>query len=217
VTLGGPAKAKIVGSGFDPTFFDGIAHFFVPDVPCLGLSTGFHEVNPGSEGCSGVVLLDASVNVDDHSGDTAHLLLPPPTPFADAVTGIVIDPTSQSTVVGVNTRGVGDPHLIELSIDNCTGTFCSSNWFIQWDSGLPVFLEYSTHLALEDWNPLDGLDNQVFLYQQLCPDGPTTCGAIEPFFDPAIHVEFTPEPGSLALLLGALGAGWLARRRKIAR
>lgn len=33
--------------------------------------------------------------------------------------------------------------------------------------------------------------------------------------NPATDVRFTPEPGSLALILGALGAGWLLRRRQL--
>ena len=32
----------------------------------------------------------------------------------------------------------------------------------------------------------------------------------------ATQVSFTPEPGSLGLIFGAMGAGWLARRRKAA-
>jgi hypothetical protein len=46
--------------------------------------------------------------------------------------------------------------------------------------------------------------------------GDVSCG--DPIASATQGVTFTrvPEPGSLALILGALGAGWLARRRKIA-
>jgi hypothetical protein len=192
-----PAQAGFIGTRFDPTFFDGVGTFFVPDSPspCLGLSDGFHSVNPGSEGCSGVVLVNASVNVDD-GGGTAHLSLPPPTPSATAVTGIVLDSESSSILVGVNTV------LIPILADACTGDLCGFNWFLAWDSGLPEG---------------ESLDNAVFLFRQKCFEG-TDCGPIEQFGDPATNVEFflTPEPGSLALLIGALGVGWIVRRRRTA-
>jgi hypothetical protein len=218
VALVGPAQGKVVGSSFDPTFFDGTGFFFIPDSPspCLTLSDGFHAVNPGSEGCSGVVLLNASVNVND-TINTAHLFLPPPTPAGDAVTGIVLDSAVDPVLVGVDTAGQFSPSLIQLSIDTCTGSFCSDNWFIQWVSGLQPSPFDESFLAFDG---IPGLSNAVILYNQSCSvDGEFEfCGDIVPFGDPATNVRFfNPEPGSLALLLGALGIGWFARRRKVAQ
>ena len=218
LAFGGAAQGKIVGSAFDPTFFDGTGYFFIPDAPspCLTLGIGFHAVNPGSEGCSGVVLLSADVNVNN-GFNTAHLFLPPPTPAADAVTGIVLDPVADPVLVGIDTAGLSSPSLIQLSVGPCTGTFCDDNWFIQWVSGLqpPPIGEF---LAFDG---VSGLSNEVILYNQSCSfDGDIKfCSeSILPLGDPAIHVRFfNPEPGSLALLFGALGVGWLARRRKAAR
>lgn len=193
--LASPAQAGFIGTKFDPTFFDGVGTFFVPDSPspCLGLSDGFHSVNPGGEGCSGVVLVSAAVNVSD-GGGTAHLSLPPPVPSATAVTGIVLDSLAASVLVGVNTD------LIPIFADACAGDLCFYNWYLSWDSGLS--------------GKGGELNNQVFLFRQACSI--EFCGDIVQFGDPATHVEFflTPEPGSLALILGALGAGWLARRRR---
>jgi hypothetical protein len=56
--------------------------------------------------------------------------------------------------------------------------------------------------------------NTVNLYNNCSSDGPTLF--CSPPVNVATIVTFTrvPEPGSLALILGALGAGWLVRKRK---
>jgi hypothetical protein len=190
-----PLQAKLVGSSFDPPFFDGTGTFLLPDTPaCLGLPNGFNSVNGGSDPCTGVVLLNASVNVSD-GGGTAHLSLPPPTPGATDVTGIVIDTTTPQLVVGVNTV------LIPINVTSCTGDLCNFGWWIEWDSGLPAG---------------ELLANSVTLFRQDCSDG--CFGDRTQFGDPSTDVKFfpAPEPGSLALLAAALGAGWVARRRRTA-
>lgn len=202
--LAAPAQAGFIGSRFDPPFFAGVGTFFLPDTPaCLGLPDGFNSVNGGSDPCSGVVLVNASVSVSDDGG-SVHLSLPPPTPSATAVTGLVIDSESSSLVVGVNTT------FIQLSVDpgSCTGDLCGYEWWIAWDSGLPD----SDLLAAA----ISGLSNSVTLFRQFCPEG--CIGDREQFGDPAVDVTFfpVPEPGSLALLVGALGAGWIVRRRRSA-
>ena len=193
LALASPAQAGFIGTKFDPPFFSGSGTFFLPDTPaCLGLPDGFNSVNGGSDPCSGVVLVNAAVNVSDDGG-TAHLSLPPPTPGATSVSGIVINSASASLVVGVNTT------FIPIGVDSCTGDLCDFEWFIEWDSNLPEG---------------ELLSNSVTLFRQFCPDG--CIGDREQFGDPATNVTFfpTPEPGSLALLVGALGAGWIVRRRR---
>jgi hypothetical protein len=199
---GAPAQAKTIGSSFDPTIFSGSGTFFVPDPPgsdCLTLGIGFHAVN-GYNSCNGVVLEAASVTATDGIGDTFVLSLPPPTPAANAVTGMVLNPAANPIVVGFDT--------IEIPITqiSCSGPHCGANsWDIQWVSGLqPEGDDWAYDRY--GWNPLDGLSNEVKLFEN------------SSLFGTATTVTFTnaPEPGSLGLLLGALGAGWLARRRKAA-
>jgi len=205
---GPPAQAKTIGSSFDPTYFSGSGTFFVPDAPsdCLTLGIGLHFVNYPPSPCSGVLLLSANVDVTDPTlGDFADLSLPPPTPNQFSVTGMVLNPAADPIVVGFNTL------LVPLSETNCGGGLCGLNWYIQWFSGL---------IYPNPENPLNGLANEVILWDQTCTqtEWGEKCGLPKPFpfGGPATNVTFTPEPGSLGLLLGALGAGWLVRRRKAA-
>ena len=203
MSFAGAAHASFYDSSFDPTFFLGVGHFFVPDSPspCLALGSGFHSVNGGSDPCSGVVLLSASVTVDD-GGGTAQLSLPPPTPAGNAITGMVLGSTAP-LLIGINLS------QIAIAATSCTGDLCGFNWFLAMQSGLT-----------SPSDPLSSLFNQVVLFRQSC--NIEFCGEITQFGDPAIHVTFTdarapvPEPGMLSLILAGLGAGWLARRKKTA-
>ena len=195
LALASPAHAKFIGTSFDPPFFLGSATFLLPDVPaCLGLSDGFHTVNGGSDPCTGVVLLSAAVTVTD-GADVAHLSLPPPTPGPTDVSGIVIDTTKPQLVVGVNTA------IIPIFTLDCTGALCDYEFEIRWMSGMPG----------------GDLSNSVSLFATPCTEA-GCFGDRFLFGDPATDVKFfpAPEPGSLALLAGALGAGWLVRRRRSA-
>jgi hypothetical protein len=206
VTLGMPAQAGHVGANWDPTFHNGVASFFVPDPPslCLTLGEGIHSVNPGFEGCDGVLVQSVDVNVNVPDIVTATLSLAPPIPNTSAIQAIVLGPTGANPlVVGLNSG------FIPLTDNGSCDGECPTNWFLVFDSGLPT---------PDDPGPLDGLFNTVTIWEQFC----TGDGCYAPKLlnggvgATSTDVAFTPEPGSLGLLLGAVGAGWLARRRKIA-
>ncbi|HUH93920.1 MAG TPA: PEP-CTERM sorting domain-containing protein [Casimicrobiaceae bacterium] len=209
----GTANAKYVPIGMDPTLFNGFGHFFVPDSPdpCSSLSAGFHFINLGVTPCNGVTLVDLSVNLDDGMGDTGQLSLPSP---SSELLAMVVDPTAPSYVVGIGSF----PFLIPLMVGGCPDPsvgpddLCDYDWFIQF-----ITVVTPTHK-----DPLNGLFNEAILYREptSCEDSydsdyyhTSDCKPV-PFGSPATHISFTPEPGSLALMGGALAAGWIARRRK---
>jgi hypothetical protein len=119
---------------------------------------------------------------------------------------MVVDPSASSFVVGI------DSLLIPLAVGGCTSgpdNLCNYDWFIEWIS-IPPFHDHP-------------LFNEVLLYRETCEESTSNLSFLshprctkEQFGSPATHVEFSPvpEPGSLALLGGALAAGWVARRRK---
>jgi hypothetical protein len=82
--------------------------------------------------------------------------------------------------------------------------------------GLDYSFEFlSTFLTADGEFDLPSVTNFVRLYCDDTNDG-TDGQCVEAFYE-ADTVAFTvPEPGSLGLILGALGAGWFARRRKVA-
>jgi hypothetical protein len=135
------------------------------------------------------VFLSATADISDTSPATGHLNFASVLPNTANVGDIVI---VNHALAGVDTGVIGS-----VFPGPCTGDLCGTPWWIQFESGL---------------------EDPVFLFTGSCPDGPSTC---TPNISPqgvATNVTFArvPEPGLLALILGALGAGWLARRRKSA-
>jgi hypothetical protein len=74
----------------------------------------------------------------------------------------------------------------------------------------------STFFAADGPNSPASVSNVVNLYDNctLNSDSNLQCG--EPLYQATTVTFATPEPGSLGLILGALGAGWWVRRRKAA-
>ena len=204
MVLGGAANAGFYGGSYDPNSFLGTAVFFVPDPPspCLGLGAGFHFVNGESDDCTGVGLVSVSTDATD-GVNTAHLSF---SGFSTDISGMVLG-FDEPLLQGINSG------FIPL---DCTGTLCGSdNWFIQFSSGLPLqHPSFAAQFLEDDNNPLDGLNNQVFLFD-VCsdcrpdPNNPFATASTVTFVN-------VPEPGSLMLILGALAAGWLGRKRKSA-
>lgn len=203
--FGSAANAGFYGSNFDPDFFLGSSVFFVPDSCLDPVTPGFQSVNGAEDPCQGVAMTSTSADATDSDGNTAHLTF---AGFDTAdITGMVLA-DSEPFLRGINSD------LIPLV---CTGAeiLCLNfNWFIQFDSGLPQSA-LTFFSASADSSDAPGLNNSVTLWQ-LCGE----CNDPR-VFDVANNVTFfkitqAPEPGTLALILGGLGAGWLARKRKTA-
>lgn len=94
-------------------------------------------------------------------------------------------------IFGGNLVGI-DTGLIGPSFVTNDGSSLFGPWWIQWESGF---------------------SDPVNLFTGSCPEG---CFPNDVPTAIALHVTFSrvPEPGTLGLLLGALGAGWWVRRRK---
>jgi hypothetical protein len=173
---------------------------------CLpGTTTGgFFYVNGfGSNNCV-VSLLNADVTLTSvpETTDTAHLTF---SDLGGPETGNIwgVDLAADGTLLGVDSFLIG-PQFAPGGSNAIFG----GPWWIQLDAG-------------DGQAPPDSIDpdatftNTVLLFGGSCPEGcfpdevaTYTANVVGNRFDPV------PEPGSLGLLLGALGAGWLARRRK---
>ncbi|MGH8849759.1 MAG: PEP-CTERM sorting domain-containing protein [Casimicrobiaceae bacterium] len=204
---GGAANAGHYGTSYDPNFFSGVAVFFVPDPPspCLGLGAGVHAVNGEGDTCQDVAVtsISATAKTEDML-HTAHLTFSGSD--VDDITGMVLG-FEEPLLQGINSRLIP----VDCSGDNvlCDDT----DWFIQFDSGLRPPAPLASFVHAEFVNPLAGLFNQVFLYSG-CSDDCTP----QQFAVANTNVTFTqvPEPGTVALILGGLAAGWLTRKRKAA-
>ena len=162
--------------------------------------TGLFQFDDGCETANGgfgtytqaqcnVILLSASVNLVETAPDGTGQLSFGSSTNIDA---IVI---SGGLLVGVDS-GLFGPAFISSG----TGSLSSNTdpWWIQWQTEL---------------------NDPVFLFTGSCPEG---CFPDEFPIATAFNVTFTrqtngvPEPGTLGLILGGVGAAWWARRRKAA-
>lgn len=215
-TFGATANARFVSSGFDPLFFAGTAVFHVDD-NCVA-NDGVHFANVGN--CTGVELM----GTDSPFGLPTVQLAPPTGPFLDfsnfgGSTAMISVAVIDGAVVGINTlpigffqaqspnQGYSDFYYIE---------FVSVPKFAYPESNFDALSTDSSWSHSYNAPELISVTNTVYLFD--CPTeyfalfGRSKCSVA----DPATSVTFAqiPEPGTLALLLGGVGAGWLARRRK---
>ena len=196
--LSAAATAGAVGGRWDPpVFWEGVAEFFVPDPPgspCLTAPPGAESVN-GVNPCTGVVLVSVSADRSDGT-NTGHLSFGGPDNTAN-IDKIFLDPSASQPVQGINMSAP-----FELSCTNTLGEFCDDeSWFLQF-----TFTSEG-----------DSVSNAVKLLSCLDVDFETGgCDDSGGFTTAATSrdISFTPEPGTLGLILGALGAAWSARRRK---
>ena len=193
MTLGNPARAGYYGEGFDPISVLGTVVFHV-GADCES-TNGLHTANVA--GCTGVAMENnigsffSSVTLTDGIHTTTLNFNSNPGKLPDSVDMLDVA-ISGNLLVGIDTNPIGGFSAFD------TVNFPGS-WFVQFkitDIDLPF------------------IENEVDLFKQIC-DGECFLSLVAVA---NTDIRFTPipvpEPGSLGLILGALGAGWLARRRK---
>ena len=207
--FGSGAQAGNIGGHWDPQFnatfsgtgFSGTITFFVPD-PCLiGTPSSTVFIND-TDACSlgGMSLVSAQVDLYNWPNTLdviSTIPFAPPVQSPDPIFGVLVQysATGFGQVIGLDTDPIG----------------------AQPSGVLPAQAPEFLYLAFSS-GFFEGPAAGAYLIGGDCPEGIDTCtpsGATEVQSNPGT-VAFTPEPGSLALLVGALGAGWFARRRKAA-
>jgi hypothetical protein len=188
-----PANAVVYSSGFDPLSFSGTG-FFEFDTACESVDGVYTQAE-----CN-VIFLGATVDlVETTPAGTGQLSFGSST----NIDAIVI---SGGFLVGVDS-GLFGPAFIS----SCSDSLCSNTdpWWIQWQTELNDPVNLFTGFCSFDGD------------FQFCSPNQTPAAI-------AFNVTFTrlpddgdggpgvPEPGTLGLILGGVGAAWWARRRKAA-
>ena len=188
------ARAAAYTSGWDPVTSNGTALLTVGD-NCL-TQDGFFEVNGFSDSGCTVSLVSATVNLVDGLAGTASFTLGADT---EDIWGIDV---AGGVLVGLDTLPIG-PGVVSENPDGNLDGF----WWIQWWDGVNSLDDgngpFTNTVSLEFTEPCDTDSGN-----------PSGCTTVVSTATTVTFTQTTPEPGSLGLLLGALGAGWWARRRK---
>jgi hypothetical protein len=211
------SNAAVYRGSWDPSFgnpypdlgYRGFADIFVPDACLDGDPISGAWVADG-DACSGggMSLLAATVELFnytlDPNGPTIDtVVFAPPAVVPDPVLGVFIQfdsNTGRNEVVGADTSTFGPQFG--------SGPGYSGNLWLEFISGQmpPPILLFET---------LDVVSNGAFLHACLPDEGEASlCSTPEVTTTNPGTVTFQriPEPGSIALIFGALAAGWAARR-----
>ena len=188
-----PAAAAPYRGTFDPYDFSG--EYIINVNPlCLAQADGWYANVPGI--CAATLLsataLVENTDVGAYNGtlEFAASISSNPPLFGLYVVGGQID--SFDTAPLHHISGTPDPSPDEFWIQFISGQFgeCYGGSPCYGDLGKGVYLYTGTEF----------------------PD-PTPVASAQ-YLGPAVDIGAIPEPGTLSLLLGALGGGWLARRRR---
>jgi hypothetical protein len=192
--LGSPVHAGVWQGLFDPLSFSGVG-FFQFDNHC---ETDFGGNHTYSQAECNVIFLSASVDmIETVPPGTGHLNFGPSTDIFDIV--IV-----GGQLVGVDS-GLFGPAFTGAS---CSGSLCNgAPWWIQWQSGIGGLLSAN--------DPVDLFTGTCSEIAPCAPNQSPSATALTVIFT-RLPDNGAPEPGTLGLIVGGVGAAWLARRRKAA-
>jgi hypothetical protein len=218
VALGatGAAQATLVGGNFDPnfggnltgTFFSGTFQFEISQA-CLNPSWDLFVYRTST--CGG--------NASGEVFDFAHVT------FTGTESGTVNFATGDLTVLGMyvqNHRVIGVQTALSTPVSAMGGlagdqfeiifgrTNLTASQAVE-ESGAPT--GHDGDGDLDDFSFTDfQVTSLVLVSGPACTSSTATVPCPDTSKPAATH--FVPEPGSLSLALGALGAGWLVRRKK---
>jgi len=199
--LGTPASAAPYRGSFDPTNFAGEYEINV-SAACL-LTNGWHA-NTGI--CTAqLVSAYADVISDDVTPNfNGRLIFAPP---------VVPAPTLHGIFVYGGQIDSFDTDLIHFQAGSDP---TADDWWIQFVSGHECYggpcgpiITFAPDAQPEGASDINPFLKGVYLWLN---DGNSPI-AMAQYLGPAVDIG-VPEPGTLSLLLGALGGGWLARRRR---
>jgi hypothetical protein len=201
-----PGHVDPGGNGSDIPGFNGNLIFSI-DPNCV-TGTGFHATNAGSSnGCGNASVYSADISLySTLTSDPPH----PGTVLDSFQLGTLPDgPSPEFDIFGVQTLNghVTGVETAEMGPVTTTGFYASDQFWLlltinpigDTTGGDPAYL------AVNTMQNLSGAGTEVFgpACKTDANGAPINC-----------VVGTVPEPGTLSLILGALGGGWLARRRK---
>ena len=217
---GASAQASFVPGHIDPggtgtvPAFTGNAVFNIP-AACFA-TDGIHFTN-NSGGCGSATVYSAVIDL--YTTDPAAPPTPPNNSPIGQFTLTPIDTWPISAIFVIN-GGLAGVETGIMGPDAGTGFWTGSNFWLDFDCDLCNQLLFA---ASSDSSILGVTSGSAFIYINdpefpEVPGDKSNAGLITfgPFCnDPNdCFVPAVPEPGTLGLILGALGGGWLARRRK---
>jgi hypothetical protein len=218
LALSAAAQAGNIRGNLDPPAaggmpaYNGFAIFDVP-TSCLDASAGWHSAGNASADCGAISMESATIYLypgpdpEVTQGTNANNILTWDSSFSSVanILGILVD--GEGNVLGIDSQVMGP------AAETNPGNYPGRDFFIQFVTGClgdPICGTFSTDLfALASVAPTGAIgvpDPRAILSDQTGNFSPTLTGGL-------VFVA-VPEPGTASLLLGALGAGWLARRRK---
>jgi hypothetical protein len=180
----------IFGLGITGLSYSGEAFFNVAD-DCLDVSQdGTHD--PNADTCGGLLLLSASITLTNSVtlGTQTLTFWPDPSFFpSDPITAYVIQ---NGTLGAVDTLHIGE-QIVDASPD--VG-YAGPLWLQLFHTGAAG----------------DGLVGNATLFTGTCPEGCFEDG--RQANTATVTITQVPEPGTVALLMVAMTAGWIVRRRR---
>lgn len=204
------AQGAIYSGRFDPVGvppdfpgFNGEAIFNV-DNSCFDLSDGWHETN-SSTSCGDAFMTSATVNLYEPEDTILD-----PANRADFFTL-----TGSYSLLGVY---IVDGLLAGVDTDPLGPAFGSGDPDEHWTNSTPFWLQFESG-CLGD-SPMPGCFPSFLTYSSSSDPAYIYVGGTDLAnrSGPAVVTfQAVPEPGTLSLLLGALGLGWLTRKRAVAR